>query len=280
MSISAFFRQRITSKRSLATGTAALAPPVIDLDGPPEAAPEPEAKRRRPEAPLKNKALEDLRGRFDEKLQSEVVLLTEDEASWVLVVRAWKPVPNAAAFQAEWDKHPATKKTLKIFGKPCEENRFSQMWGGHYKYSGLVSEGHKIEPNTFVGLLVEEANKLWPGFTYNACLQNWYEPEHTIGLHSDDERAMRQGAPIFSLSWGGPRRFVLKGKPFLKEQKIPHVEKHEILMHDGDLVIMGGNCQKTHKHEVPPLRKSDLQRARRINWTIRSLMPQTMQGGA
>eukprot|EP00419_Tripos_fusus_P016252 CAMPEP_0172734714 /NCGR_PEP_ID=MMETSP1074-20121228/110596_1 /TAXON_ID=2916 /ORGANISM="Ceratium fusus, Strain PA161109" /LENGTH=175 /DNA_ID=CAMNT_0013563553 /DNA_START=349 /DNA_END=873 /DNA_ORIENTATION=- len=175
-------------------------------------------------------------------------------------------MPSRAAFEAEWRQHPSKKKVLQIFGRPCEENRWSQMWGGHYRYSGQTSEGHRITPGSFVALLVDEVNRLIPQCTYNACLQNWYEPEHTIGSHSDDERSMQNGAPIFSLSWGGPRRFVVRAKPWLKEAGVAHTEKHEITMNDGDLIIMGGTLQKTHKHEVPPLRKSDLARNRRINW--------------
>jgi hypothetical protein len=38
------------------------------------------------------------------------------------------------------------------------------------------------------------------------------------------------------------------------------VLRHEVLLHDGDLVVMGGHCQETHKHEVPPPPKSDVQR--------------------
>jgi alkylated DNA repair dioxygenase AlkB len=32
---------------------------------------------------------------------------------------------------------------------------------------------------------------------FNACLQNFYEPGHKIGLHADDESALVHGLPIF-----------------------------------------------------------------------------------
>jgi alkylated DNA repair dioxygenase AlkB len=45
----------------------------------------------------------------------------------------------------------------------------------------------------------------------------------------------------------------------------------DLLLKDGDLVVMGGACQKTHKHEVPALRKTkDPPSANRINWTVRA----------
>jgi len=112
---------------------------------------------------------------------------------------------------------------------------------------------------------------------YNGCLQNWYLPEHSIGLHADDQRAMKPVIPIFSLSWGGPRRFLFRAKSaYLSGTAQPSpitatAAKVELLLRDGDLLVMGGTCQKTHKHEVPKLRKTmDLPTSRRINWTIRA----------
>jgi len=100
---------------------------------------------------------------------------------------------------------------------------------------------------------------------YNACLQNWYEPDDTVGLHSDDESYMRKDFPIFSLSWGGPRRFLFRSKK-------SSADKTELWLEDGDLLVMGGDCQLTHKHEVPKHRiKMDSATSKRINWTIRAV---------
>ena len=127
-----------------------------------------------------------------------------------------------------------------------------------------------------VPLLLERANRLTEGLLldqekespslppYNGCLQNWYEPEHTIGLHADDEKALRPEFPIFSLSWGGTRRFLLRSRANKKE-------KTEVWLADGDLLVMGGTCQRTHQHEVPKFRKTmDPPTSDRINWTIRA----------
>ena len=48
--------------------------------------------------------------------------------------------------------------------------------------------------------------------------------------------------PIFSVSWGGTRRFLFRDKPSDKVVA-------ELVLKDGDLLVMGGLCQKTHKHE-------------------------------
>ena len=74
-----------------------------------------------------------------------------------------------------------------------------------------------------------------------------------------------------SLSWGGPRRFLFRARD---DSPFPCVSKktpHEVMLRDGDLLVMGGLCQQTHKHEVPAVRKTkDPAPTPRINWTIRA----------
>ena len=104
---------------------------------------------------------------------------------------------------------------------------------------------------------------------YNCCLVNWYKPEHTIGLHADDEKEMDNDYPILSLSWGGPRRFLLRPKPKSVGSAVDKVT--DILLKDGDVVIMGGKCQDEFKHEIPKVRKMDGLVGDRISWTIRRM---------
>ena len=112
---------------------------------------------------------------------------------------------------------------------------------------------------------------------YNACLVNWYTPDHTIGLHSDDEPELDASWPIFSLSWGGPRRFLLR--PKRKPSSGSGIHKptkalHEFVLKDGDLLVMGGKCQYEFKHEIPKVRSTkDGVVGNRISWTIRRMRP-------
>ena len=101
---------------------------------------------------------------------------------------------------------------------------------------------------------------------YNACLQNWYEPSHTIGLHADDEKQMDNRLPIFSLSWGGTRRFLLRPKFKPTGEGVS-----EFFLTSGSLFVMGGTTQSTHKHEIPKWRKTkDPPTSRRVNYTMRA----------
>mmetsp|Transcript_71661 Transcript_71661/g.133985 ORF Transcript_71661/g.133985 Transcript_71661/m.133985 type:complete len:307 (+) Transcript_71661:82-1002(+) len=204
----------------------------------------------------------------DVQVSTSIIYLSHDAQSWVILAKKWWP-SDKDAFQQQWSLHPQEYHPIKIFGRICHETRFSQSWGNGYRYSGSENKARPIEENPLVVDLLEECNEIAATTAigpYNTCLQNWYQPEHSIALHSDDEKAHRPGSPIFSLSWGGPRRFVLKTKTKSSEFR----EQEEIWLHDGDLLVMGGRCQATHKHEVPKVRKKDPPATNRINWTIRA----------
>ena len=202
----------------------------------------------------------------------------DDRSSWYILAEGWMPCPNAKAFQRQWDLHPEKRHRLKIFGRTVQEKRWSQSWGVPYRYSGATNPARPIAESTGGGMvkrLIDRSNDVLEALTpaggdgerpYNACLQNWYEPEDTIGKHADDESMNQTGVPIFSLSWGGTRRFLFHSKATR--------EKTEIFLKDGDLLVMGGTCQQTHHHEVPKRRKTmDPPTSRRINWTVRAFLP-------
>jgi alkylated DNA repair dioxygenase AlkB len=200
------------------------------------------------------------------QLNSTPVYLTND--SWYILAKGWMP-STPAAFQEEWSLHPEKRHPLKLFGRIVYEKRWSQSWGVSYSYSGATNVARPLHESNMVQLLLQKANELTTSLRgddeepYNGCLQNWYEPDDTIGLHADDERAMRQHYPIFSLSWGGTRRFLFRNKA--------SKHKTELWLEDGDLLVMGGSCQETHQHEVPKRRVTmDPPTSDRINWTIRA----------
>jgi hypothetical protein len=169
--------------------------------------------------------------------------------------------------------------------------------GDSYKYSGTsrscVVCDESVEDQLFVMELCRTADTLLQkliqrgvvdtpnGYTpdtpqYNCALVNWYQPEHSIGLHADDETQMDNDYPIWSLSWGGPRRFLLRPKPCTKDA----LETcKDMLLKSGDLIAMGGKCQQEFKHEVPKLRKKDGLVDRRMSWTIRRMKANKKGGG-
>lgn len=201
-----------------------------------------------------------------QRLDTDVNNLTPDGESWYLLKRKWLPSED---FDAEWKLHPTKRHELKMFGKPVLEKRWSQSWGVSYAYSGSTNVARPLEDSKMVGRLIEKANEMTQDLPseespYNGCLQNWYKPDDTIGLHSDNEKSQNHDCPILSLSWGGTRRFLFRLR---SDKKI----KTEIYLKDGDLLVMGGTCQQTHYHEVPKRRVTkDPPSSDRINWTIRA----------
>lgn len=243
----------------------------------------------------------------------EIVKLTPDGGSWLIHAHRYKPsfppkslISTKSLFQQQWETHPSERKCLgKIYGRICFENRWSQSYGVSYSYSGYrESEQADYNTNTHRPIhedpileeFINEINHILATSIsfdqektkndkesidkvahqnngalhrcYNGCLKNWYLPEHTLAAHSDDEKQMRPNSPIFSLSWGGPRRFVIK--PKLNKTGYKHLD---LMIHDGDLIVMGGAMQNTHTHEVPKWRKTiDPPTGNRINWTVREFL--------
>mmetsp|Transcript_54397 Transcript_54397/g.69923 ORF Transcript_54397/g.69923 Transcript_54397/m.69923 type:complete len:264 (+) Transcript_54397:18-809(+) len=202
---------------------------------------------------------------------AKIIYLTKTGESWIVLVRGFLPSPSKEVFNEQWALHPQVYHKLKVFGKIVSERRYSQSWGYSYKYSGSVNHARSIDDSPFVQVLINTANDLVGGRPYNGCLQNWYEPEHYIGLHSDDEKRLQLGVPIFSLTWGGTRRFTFH--PRSEKSDLSISKTNEFWLHDGDLVIMGGTTQQTHKHEIPKFRiTKDEKTSKRINWTIRAFL--------
>ena len=66
-----------------------------------------------------------------------------------------------------------------------------------------------------------------------------------VGAHSDETRGLKVEAPIVCVSFGDMRVFrITPKKRKLCEKKL------DVELHDGDLLIMGGPLQKTHKHQI------------------------------
>ena len=134
--------------------------------------------------------------------------------------------------------------------------------------AGVTKKQHRTQDDS----LESNSNKnVQTGEYYNACLQNWYQPNDSMGLHSDDEHYLIKEAPIFSLSWGGTRRFLFRSN---KKKKTEDDDdgQIELWLQNGDLLVMGGMCQQSHKHELPRVRKrKDPMTTNRINWTVRAI---------
>jgi len=174
-----------------------------------------------------------------------------------------------------WNLRPPEKGKIVMMGKVIETPRWQQSFGLPYRFSGVL---HKEKPiPNLVQKYLDYANttdyskKFGTGF--NMCLINWYENgSHYIGYHSDEApgatgllHSSSGEAVVFSISFGQNRDFSLQPtKPGLDFSSL------KIPMPHGTVVVMGGKCQKTHKHSVPKVSgQKALQMTYRINLTFR-----------
>jgi alkylated DNA repair dioxygenase AlkB len=100
------------------------------------------------------------------------------------------------------------------------------------------------------------------GETFNCCLLNLYhDGSEGMGWHSDDEKEMKPGGMIASLSLGAARKFKFKHKkdPLQKE----------IYLENGSLLLMSGETQQFWRHQLPVSKKV---KEARINLTFRTFV--------
>eukprot|EP00041_Stephanoeca_diplocostata_P020634 m.464895 g.464895 ORF g.464895 m.464895 type:complete len:690 (-) comp21625_c0_seq3:270-2339(-) len=194
---------------------------------------------------------------------------------------------SPSEFQQHWDLHPSTVATIVLAGKVCNEARWKRAYGQSYFYAGAWSEARAFaEYPVLPQMLNVVRNSICP--RANSALVNWYDTEHSIGAHADDESNLCDGCPVVSISWGFHRTFRLRP---INPKEGCHVTQSQrksldLSLGDGDLVIMGGALQKTHKHEVCRLPADVAAHAaalpfkgRRINVTFRAMKPSKQDRG-
>ena len=164
----------------------------------------------------------------------------------------------------EWKEKISTnlewqQPNVKVFGKKYLIPRKTIFIGEKnisYSYSGITHQSIGW-PNWFYPLL--ERVCLTSETTFNGCLLNLYRNGNDrMGWHADNEKELKYDKPIASLTLGAERDFSLKNC-FLPI-------KENLLLQDGDLLIMKPPCQTEWLHSVP-IRKRVLDS--RINLTFR-----------
>lgn len=182
------------------------------------------------------------------------------------------PMPGSEIFKQMWDERPVDKSIIKMLGKEVLTPRYQQTYGKDYHFAGVDNKSKPLEsfPNDYLNKLLiwsndhMKRNKLYideskKDYDLNGIVVNWYDEGHYIGPHSDKERDLVLDMPIYSFSFGFSRDFDIYpvGKPKLF--------KTRVLLNHNSLIIMGGTCQKTHKHAVPKRKRC----GKRINITLR-----------
>lgn len=151
--------------------------------------------------------------------------------------------------------------TIKMFGKAVNLPRLTAWYGDEgkvYKYSGIEMNPDSWTPTL---LTIKEKVETLIKLDFNSVLVNLYRNgQDYVSWHSDDEPELGNNPTIASVSFGATRRFVLKHK------SNPDLDKVEVALTHGSLLIMQGTIQHFWKHQVP---KTAKKLDPRINLTFR-----------
>lgn len=159
------------------------------------------------------------------------------------------------AFKELWDTHPDHYHTVKMWGKEVLTPRWQEAQGKSYSYSQTVNKAKPIHPLTKPYLEWGQANI---AKRLNGLLINWYDPahKHYIGKHHDSTKGLQDQSPIVTISLGERRIF-----------RIRRSKKHDIILENGDVLVMPWDINELYTHEVPHFaRYTD----KRISITLRA----------
>ena len=180
--------------------------------------------------------------------------------SWVCNTSSKKLNINLPDFETIWNLKPENKSTITLFGKTHEVPRWHKNYGYDYKFNGMDRPAESVPPE-IEDVINQIKRKILDDF--NGILINWYSPEDYIAFHSDSEKQLDTTYPILTLtlsdSESEKRKFVVKSDTDTRTYHLGH----------GDIFIMGGDTQKTHKHGLPRSKKYS---ARRISITFRKFV--------
>lgn len=118
--------------------------------------------------------------------------------------------------------------------------------GSDYGYSGHTTKGHNFDLYPPLKQLMDELN-LELNTNFNSVLINWYPKDSYVGIgaHKDDEESLVKEQPVVSISLGASCIFELKDT-----YKGPTNEHIKIELKDGDVFVMGTNCQQYYYHFI------------------------------
>ncbi|MFN4290303.1 MAG: alpha-ketoglutarate-dependent dioxygenase AlkB family protein [Permianibacter sp.] len=187
--------------------------------------------------------------------------------------RALWPSAECARIAAELRQSLAwQQKPIVIFGRDVMQPRLTAWYGD--PDCAYVYSGKRNDPLPWTPLLAElrVAVETVTGARFNSVLANCYRNgQDSMGWHSDDEPELGPDPSIASLSFGAARRFCLQHR----KQKALRLD---LLLQDGDLLLMAGATQANYRHALPKTAKPV---GERLNFTFRWIYPtrhQPVQG--
>ena len=153
-------------------------------------------------------------------------------------------------------------ESIRIFGKDRMQPRLTAFHGDvdlSYRYSGRT-----MTPKAWTSSLLKIQERILPytSIKPTSVLLNWYRNgKDSMGWHRDNEPELGAEPEILSVSFGEPRRFLMR---HVRERGL----KIEIELPSASLLIMRGDSQKFWEHSIPKMLRVQ---AERINLTFRKV---------
>lgn len=196
-------------------------------------------------------------------LENSVIDFNLDDGAALYLIRQFYLQPEAdQLFSTFIDRLQWQEEDILIFGKWVKVPRLMCWYGdeeAHYEYSGV---NHVPRPWTSELQAVREKVGQQCQCVFNSVLANLYrDGKDSMGCHADDEKELGINPTIASLSLGDERQFRMHHKKTKRSLNIN-------LQH-GDLLVMGGTCQRYWLHSVP---KTKTPKTPRINLTFRKIL--------
>ena len=177
---------------------------------------------------------------------------------------AWIPAEEAErAFANLRDELTWEAREIVLFGRRILQPRLV-AWAGDlpYRYSGQTLPPRPFT-STVQNLLTRVRGAL--GVAFNHVLANHYRTgEDSMGMHADAESELGLDPVVATLSFGAERR--LRVVP----RKGVTGDRHEFTLRAGDLLVMGGTCQRFFLHGIPRA-PAGVETSPRISLTLREV---------
>jgi alkylated DNA repair dioxygenase AlkB len=192
--------------------------------------------------------------------QSEPIFFNLPDAEIIYYPNFLSQEKANALFEELLENTPWQQDEITVYGKKYLQPRLTALYGTEgkaYSYSNIVMQPHHwtLALQKIKSLIenISEAN-------FTTVLLNYYRNGNDgNGWHADNEKELGINPIIASLSLGAERNFQLK-------HNINPIQKKNIILEHGSLLLMKGTTQHFWKHQIP---KTARPIGPRINLTFR-----------